>query len=94
MYSQQIADLDHHMPKDIVEKTFKVCDYSVCNGRVTIIDILDQTFPTEAEAKAAIFALTDYNGEELTVVEFQEDGDEMCVFSGVWDEEQNKYVEA
>ncbi|MGG7581734.1 hypothetical protein [Rhizobium sp. Nf11,1] len=93
MYSPDFADRDTRNPANYSDsKRYGVCDYKARNGVAIIHDVLDEKFDTEAEAKAALLAIKDFKGEELTVVEFQEDGDEMCVFSGVWDED--RYVEA
>ncbi len=94
MYSPDHADTDPRNPANQSERTYKVCDYSAINGVSTIIDVLDETFTTEAEATNRLLSLTEYNGEELTVCEFKEDGDEMCVYSAIWDEDQKRYVEA
>ncbi|ACI54411.1 hypothetical protein Rleg2_1117 [Rhizobium leguminosarum bv. trifolii WSM2304] len=94
MNSQHIADIDHHNPKDITEKTFKVCSYHTKGSRVWIDDVLDETFSTEADAKEALLAIKDFKGEELDVLEFDEDSDETVVFCAEWDEDQKRYVEA
>ncbi|ANL71895.1 hypothetical protein AMC83_CH01912 [Rhizobium phaseoli] len=94
MRSQQLADLDFHNPKDISEKTFKVCTYQAKGSRVSIDDVLDKSFRTEAEAKAAVLAIKDFKGEELDVLEFDADSDEICVFCAEWDDDNKRYVEA
>lgn len=95
MYSPDYADLDPRNPANLEDtKTYKVCDYKARSGSVTIIDILDETFATEDEAKAALFAISDFKGDELDVVQFDSEGDEMVVFCAEWDADERRYVKA
>ncbi|WP_413711771.1 hypothetical protein [Rhizobium sp. Rhizsp82] len=94
MYSPDFADRDPRNPANHAPHTFKVCSYQTKGSRVWIDDVLDEIFTTEADAKAALLAITAFKGEELDVLEFDEDGDEMCVFCAEWDEDQKRYIEA
>jgi hypothetical protein len=94
MYSPDFADRDPRNPANYTPRTYKVCSYQTKGARVWIDDVLDETFSAEADAKAALLAIKDFKGDESDVVEFDEDGVEMCIFCAEWDDETNRYVEA
>lgn len=94
MYSPDQADIDPRNPANQAERTYKVCSYSRKGAAVSIHDELNETFTTEEEAKAALLAIKDFKGEELDVLQFDEDGDETVCFCAEWDEDNQQYVEA
>lgn len=96
MHTPDQADIDPRNPlnyRDDVH-SFIVAEYKWTGRSVTISDVLLKDFQTEEEAQAALLALTAFNGDELSVVQVDEDGDDTVCFCAEWDEETSRYVKA
>lgn len=95
MYSPDQADIDPANPANFPDSTIRyiIGEYRFRNGRVSIVPVLTEEFEDEAEAKAAMLAIKEFSGEEISLIECDEDGDRMVCACAFWDADKGCYSE-